>query len=260
MKVLNDISVKESVGIVCKTTRFGNFKILGYGGCNDVHIEFLETGYKTKTSNKEVRHGNIRDKLKPSIFNVGFIGSKYKTSVNHVDAIEYKTWYSMLERCYSEKVHNVRNTYKDCEVSENFKSYEYFYEWCQKQIGFDNDGNGNPFHLDKDLLIKGNKVYSENNCVFLPSEINTLIIKCDKVRGDCPVGVTYHKSSNNYAAQISMFGKRKHLGMFNTKLEAFDAYKTAKEWHIKEMANKWKDKIDIRAYNALMNYQVEITD
>ena len=40
MKVLNDIDVKESVGIVCKTTRFGNFKILDYGGCNDVHIEF----------------------------------------------------------------------------------------------------------------------------------------------------------------------------------------------------------------------------
>ena len=256
MEVLNDINVKESVGFLCKTTRFGNFKILEYGGCNDVYIEFLDTGYKTKTSNKEVRYGNIRDRLKPSVFNVGFIGNKYKTSVNHVDAIEYKIWYSMLERCYSEKVHNVRNTYKDCEVSENVKSYEYFYQSANKQVGFNVKG----FDLDKDLLTKGCKVYSENSCVFLPSEINTLIIKCDKVRGDCPVGVTYHKSSNNYAAQISMFGKRKHLGMFNTKLEAFNSYKKAKECHIKELANKWESEIDERAYNALMNYQVEITD
>ena len=55
-------------------------------------------------------------------------------------------------------------------------------------------------------------------------------------------------------------GKREHLGYFKTEVEAFNAYKTAKESFIKEQANKWKGKIDNRAYNALMNYQVEITD
>ena len=55
-------------------------------------------------------------------------------------------------------------------------------------------------------------------------------------------------------------GKREHLGLFNTELEAFNAYKTAKEIYIKELANKWEGKIDERAYNALMNYEVEITD
>ena len=47
---------------------------------------------------------------------------------------------------------------------------------------------------------------------------------------------------------------------FNTELEAFNAYKTAKESFIKEQANKWKGKIDERAYEALMSYKVEITD
>ena len=42
--------------------------------------------------------------------------------------------------------------------------------------------------------------------------------------------------------------------------EAFLAYKQAKELHIKEVANKWKDQIDPRVYEALMNYTVEITD
>ena len=36
--------------------------------------------------------------------------------------------------------------------------------------------------------------------------------------------------------------------------------KQAKESFVKEQANKWKGKIDDRAYNALMNYQVEIDD
>ena len=51
-----------------------------------------------------------------------------------------------------------------------------------------------------------------------------------------------------------------HLGLFNTELEAFKAYKTAKESFIKEQAEKWKSQIDPRAYEALMNYQVEIND
>ena len=43
-------------------------------------------------------------------------------------------------------------------------------------------------------------------------------------------------------------------------LEAFNAYKEAKESFVKEQAEKWKDKIDSRAYNALLNYQVVIID
>ena len=80
-------------------------------------------------------------------------------------------WKNMLKRCYNDSFKKKNPTYEGCEVSDKFKSYEYFYEWCHKQIGFGDDGNGNPFHLDKDLLIKGNKVYSENVCVFIPSKI-----------------------------------------------------------------------------------------
>ena len=55
-------------------------------------------------------------------------------------------------------------------------------------------------------------------------------------------------------------GKKEHLGSFNTEIEAFKAYKTAKESFVKEQAEKWKGEIDGRAYEALMSYQVEITD
>ena len=55
-------------------------------------------------------------------------------------------------------------------------------------------------------------------------------------------------------------GKREYLGCFKTEIEAFNAYKQAKESFIKEQANKWKGKIDPRAYNALMSYEVSIDD
>ena len=50
------------------------------------------------------------------------------------------------------------------------------------------------------------------------------------------------------------------MGTYITPEEAFCAYKQAKEAHIKDVANKWKDKIDPRVYDALVSYQVEITD
>jgi len=63
-----------------------------------------------------------------------------------------------------------------------------------------------------------------------------------------------------YRAQIKSDGVVKCLGDFKTVEEAFLAYKKAKEAYVKSLANKWKDQIDPRVYNALMNYKVEITD
>ena len=148
-------------------------------------------------------------------------------------------------------------TYEGCEVSDNFKSYDYFYKWCNSQVGFDNQG----WHLDKDLLIKGNKVYSESTCVFIPREINQLLTKSTALRGKHLIGVYWSKTNKAFVAKVNKGkGKQEHLGYFNTELEAFNVYKTAKEAFIKEQANKWKSQIDERAYKALLNYQVEITD
>ncbi len=163
----------------------------------------------------------------------------------------------MLSRCYNDAYKKHRPTYEGCEVSENFKSYEYFYEWCHKQVGFGNQG----WHLDKDLLVKGNKVYSEDSCVFIPQEVNSLLIKHEASRGEHLIGVCWCKRDKAFVAQINKNkGKHERLGSFKTEIEAFNAYKIAKEAFVKEQAEKWKDKIDIRAYNALMNYTVEITD
>ena len=56
------------------------------------------------------------------------------------------------------------------------------------------------------------------------------------------------------------YSKDGHLGWFSTEIEAFHAYKVAKEAYVKELAEKWKEQIDPRVYEALMKYEVEITD
>ena len=257
VKYLNDISYKDCVGKVFKSLNSGDFKIVKYNHSKNVEIKFLKTGYEATVRLGDIRSGSIKDPYSPSVYGVGVVGTKYQPTIDGVNTKEYELWKSLLQRCYSDDFKKKRPTYIGCEVSENFKSYEYFYEWCHKQIGFSNQG----WQLDKDLLIKGNKVYSESTCVFIPSEINSLLIKCTASRGEHLIGVYWSKTANAFASMVSKNkGKQEWLGCFNAEIEAFNAYKTAKESFIKEQADKWKDKIDTRAYNALMNYTVNIDD
>ena len=257
MKYLNDINYKDCVGKICKSKSSGDFKIVKYNDARNVEIQFLKTGYEAIVELVQVKRGSVKDRYSPSVYGVGILGTKYPSTINGIHTKEYMLWCHMLERCYSDIYQKKKPTYEGCEVSDNFKNYEYFYEWCHKQIGFSNQD----WHLDKDLLVKGNKVYSENTCVFLPKEINSLLTKCIASRGEHLIGVYWCNTKKAFISQVSRNkGKQECLGSFNTELEAFNAYKKAKESFVKEQANKWKDQIDIRAYNALMNYTVEITD
>ena len=257
MKYLNDISYKDCVGKVCVSKSSGDFKILKYNDTTNVEIQFLKTGYETAVQLTNIKSGKVKDRYLPSVYNVGILGSKYPSKVNGRNTKEYEIWCSMLRRCYSDNSKKKRPTYEGCEASENFKSYEYFYEWCNKQIGFGNKG----WQLDKDILLKGNKVYSPEACCFVPQEINVLFTKREVARGDYPIGVSWYSKSKTFIAQANKNkGKPENLGYFKTEIEAFNAYKKAKEAFIKEQANKWKGKIDERAYNALMSYEVDIDD
>ena len=257
MKYLNDVSYKDCVGKVFKSTSSGDFKIVKYNDARNVEIQFVNTGFEATAQLGNIRNGNVKDPYLPSVYGVGIAGAKYPSTINGVLTKEYTLWCSMLKRCYSDGFKKQRPTYEGCEVSESFKSYEYFYEWCHIQIGFSNKD----WQLDKDLLAKGNKIYSEDFCVFIPSDINLLLTKRTASRGKHLIGVCWHNTNKAFMAQVGKNkGKQEHLGFFKTELEAFNAYKKAKEAFVKEQANKFKSQIDPRAYNALMNYTVEITD
>ena len=188
------------------------------------------------------------------IYGVGVNDFTYAAKIDGKMVKQYNLWTSMLKRCYSVKYHEARPTYIGCNVSDNFKHYTYFFEWCQNQIGF----GGCDFSLDKDLIYKGNKEYNPDNCIFIPKEINNVLTKCNAARGILPIGVS--KKGNNYIALCRAEGKQICLGTYNTPELAFNAYKAFKEAHIKELAEKYKTTIDQRAYLALMNYEVSIDD
>ena len=257
MKYLNDVSYKDCVGKMCKSLNSGDFKIVKYNDAHNVEIRFLKTGFEMTVELGNIRKGEVKDPHSPSVRGVGIIGAKYPSKINGVHTKEYGLWRRMLSRCYDDAFKKKQPTYIGCEVSDKFKSYEYFYEWCNEQIGFDNKD----WQLDKDLLIKGNKVYSESTCVFIPREINQILVKREASRGVHLISVHWCNASKAFVAMVSKNkGKQEYLGCFKTEIEAFNAYKEAKEAFVKEQANKWKSQIDERAYEALMNYTVEITD
>ena len=221
MKYLNDVT-KDCVGKVCKSLNSGDFKVLKYNDYYEVEIQFINTGFETSANLQHIRNGKVKDPYAPSVFDVGVLGTKYPSSESSRNTKEYTLWVGMLQRCYSNTYKKKYPTYIDCKCSENFKSYEYFYEWCHKQVGFGVNGNGNPFQLDKDLLIKGNKLYSENSCVFIPADVNLVLTKRTSSRGQHLIGVHWHKRDKAFIARVNKNkGKQEHLGSFKTETEAF---------------------------------------
>ena len=167
---------------------------------------------------------------------------------------EYHVWGNMMARCYTTRIQEKQPTYKGCTVSDEFLIFSGFYNWYQKQYGADLN-----FEIDKDLLFKGNKEYHPDKCLLLPREINGALKTNKATRGDLPIGV-FKIKNGGFGAAMSERSKLKHLGTFKTPRQAFSAYRKAKKSYLKSLAEKYRDQIDPRAYEALLNYKVEITD
>lgn len=196
----------------------------------------------------------MKDLNTPTFYGVGFIGDgPYKVTEKGLRTKAYTAWGSMLLRCYDEKFHLTNPTYAICSVDPAWFNYQNFAEWFYKKY---QDG----YQLDKDILLKGNKVYSEKNCCLVPKFINCILSARGNDRGTLPIGIIYHKAAKKFVAQINIRGARKHLGSYNTVFEAFASYKTAKEVYIKAVAKEYKNNLEKNVYEALLKYQVDYED
>lgn len=167
----------------------------------------------------------------------------------------YYPWVDMLERCYDEDFHKRSPSYIGCRVCNEWLLASNFKKWHDE-----NHIDG--YSIDKDILIKGNKLYSPETCIFVPHRINSIILNGKNRRGVLPIGVYYNKQFNRYVAGYNRNGKRVHVGTYRTSEEAFYAYKSAKEEYIKEVAQEYFDNglISERVRDALFRYEIEITD
>ena len=191
---------------------------------------------------------------KGKLFGVGYCSSDLTcVDANGKVSRAYNTWFSMLRRCYYDTYKSKHPSYIGCVVSptwHDFANFNKFYNTNYYEIPDER------VELDKDLLFRGNKVYSPETCRFVPQSINLLLIDRALDRGAFPVGVYFYKQNNKYRSQISIDGKRKHLGYYSTVEEASSVYKSAKEDEIKRKAEQYKHILQSDIYDNLINYKI----
>lgn len=247
----------HQVGEEYEHEKYGKYKIVKILKGKKAIIEFENTKYQCEYTINNIINHRVKDAMFPIVFGVGYIGEQRSLTNKKSKCEAYTCWHNMLKRCYDYEFQKERPTYKGCCVCEEWHCFTTFNEW------FDENYIQN-WCLDKDILFKGNKIYSPRTCCFVPNEINVLFTKRQNYRGETPIGVEYCKPQRRfkecYKASFTKGNEKVYIGSFKTPEEAFQAYKVAKEEWIKEVANKYKDQLEPKVYDALMKYEVEITD
>lgn len=154
----------------------------------------------------------------------------------------YAVWTNMLARCYCKQNQKRHPTYFGCTVSDDWFIFSNFKHWMQSQDWKDKE-------LDKDLLIKGNKHYSSNTCVFISKRVNNLLNTQKTQRGKYKLGVSWNKKAKGFEAQCRNGITKVYLGIHGTEQDAHKIYCTYKANLIIDLA---KEEIDLRIVNALI--------
>lgn len=178
-------------------------------------------------------------------YGIGF-NSKGK---HKADSLAYKTWWHMFRHCYSPEHHTGQT---GCAVDDRWLDFQDFADWF-----YDNPYSNPRYRLNKDLLVPNNKAYGPDTCCFVPQELNKLLTSPASARGDYPQGVYLHKLSSKFIARVSVGGKQKTIGYYNTPQDAYKAHKLAKEMYVKRMALEWQDHIADNVFDALMNWELD---
>ena len=243
---------------------FGSKMIIKeYREYSDIDVYFPEYNWTFKHAIYQTfKKGTIKCPYEPRTYGVGYLGEgEYKTRENGKKTDEYIIWCGILRRCYDPKLHERESTYKNCTVEEYLLNFQNMGEWINNNYY---EIPGEQMCLDKDILCKGNKVYSRETCIFVPERINLLFTKCDNRRGDSPIGVTPRESGNYQVFCSNGYRKSVYLGSYSTEEEAFQVYKEYKEKVIKEVIDSYEGKIPEPFYSrlkeAMYNYEVEIDD
>ena len=250
---MSKINIENRIGEEVKN-KFGSKMILiNWRKFEDIDVYFPQYNWIAYNMNYgNFKNGGIACPYEPRVFGAGYIGEgEMKMKKGYTQNDSYVAWKGIIERCYDEKCKRFGST-----MSKEWLCFNCFNEWFKKNIYYVENQR---MCVDKDILFKGNKHYSEKTCCIVPNDINVLFTNSRKTRGDLPLGVS--KTQNGkFRARCSVYNEEILIGIYNTVEEAFLAYKFFKENHIKEVADLYKDIIPYNLYNAMYNYKIEFDD
>lgn len=204
-----------------------------FGYIQDVRVDTLKTG-------------SIRNPYQRTVEGIGYLGVGVH---DRTDRDKYNSWASMIARCYRQKLKDKYPTYEECYSTDDwhcYQTYADFYESCPyRKKGW---------NLDKDLLVPGNKLYSPDTCVYLPSNINTKLFYVPTKNKFGLKGVWYDSQYDKWMATVSKaVDGRGTIGRFKTKEEASSAVLRSEHKFFCRLAEEWGGKLDPRAIQGLLN-------
>lgn len=136
-------------------------------------VEFSD-GTKVVISDSSIRQKSIKNPNQPSIHNIGFKGQgEHETYINRKHTKKYTLWLNMFQRCYSEKYHLRQLTYIGCTVDERWQNFQNFCADILYLKNYEEWKYLQSWELDKDIKVKGNRVYSKSTCQFTTPKENT---------------------------------------------------------------------------------------
>lgn len=225
-----------------------SLKIIEYNSFKDCVVLINNHIIVKNLKYSNIKKGAVVYPYHRSVFGIGYLGEgDYNLNSGKAGVV----WRSMVARGYDTLYQEKQPTYKDVTVCDEWHCFQNFAQWYENNW---KPWMDNTWQLDKDILQKGNKIYSPKTCCFVPREINaSLSISCNK-DSTLPIGVIIHKGK--YIARIGK--ERRYLGSFKTPEEAFQVYKIVKEQCVKKLAIEWKSKIAPDVYQAIYDWKVEI--
>lgn len=248
-KGVENIAFINRVGEKFITKEGYNIEIFDYVNQSNCSVIF-DNGFKKYN----LKYSNVKRGIVSNPFHKLADGRCLGIDIRTLKGTDYKTsmitWISLINRCFRES----GEAYKNVSPCADWLIFNNFYIWWLKNY---NSETMQGWHLDKDILVEGSKIYSPETCAFVPRVINNLFIKRQNKSG-CPVGV--RKNRGRFVSTIGKGDLKVYLGSFGTLEEASQAYKNAKEACVKEAADEWKELIDPRIYKAMYEYKVEITE
>lgn len=222
-------------------------KIVRYVNTANMTIEFLDLyKYQTDTTYQNFTNNNIKNPYDRSVCGVGYLGvGKHMAKINNKLTTPYVTWRDMIYRCYDEKNRHKHLTYSNSYVCDKWHNYQQFASWYEDNIY---QVDIERMHIDKDILYKNNTIYSPETCLIVPQRINMIFMQ--KTRKDnLPTGITLTESKR-YGAMYNT----QSLGAYDTLKEAMYQYNKAKQLHIRNVAEEYKNKIPTTLYDALYDW------
>lgn len=246
---------KVEVGTIYSSNSHGDCIVIEYKSAFEVYVKFLNSGSVSKVAAGNLRKGLVRDFLGKTVFGVGYFGvgphlARYPGRGGACTK-EYNTWNSMMMRCYgSNRDASMLRNYGDCIVCDEWHNYQTFADWCQTQPEMLCEGSS----LDKDILVKGNREYSPENCCFVPSAINTAVTSAKHTNTTGSAGVWNQNGS--FVAEITLCGEGFAIGSFDTLDKAAYMRKSIKEAYIRGLAYVHKDKMSAKAYEQLKDWSL----